>query len=139
MKVTIRIHDDDGSIRFKKVKIDDDGKITLRKRRKDRSIWRANLSGTERRHKWFGRVDYYADIFPEAPKTWLIDHEKEEVTKPRLTKEDIIAFGKWEALRARYRNIKDLMKTPTISYVICVLIILNIALTWLFTSGRLKL
>jgi hypothetical protein len=137
MKVTVRIHRPTG-LEFKTKKIEHDGKVTLRKG-KGKAEWRPKITGLGIQHKMFGRVKYYADIFPDAAATWTPDFSKASIDTPGLTKEQIMEFGDWDALKARFRSIKDMSKTPMIMYVILIVQIMSIVLTFLISSGRLRL
>lgn len=136
MKVTVRIHRKTG-LDFKTKKIDDDERITLRKRGKGRAEWRPKVNGLEIKHGWFGRSKYFTDIFPDALETWTVNYP--EIVTPALTKEQIIEFGNWEAMRARFRSIKDMGKTSSIMYIILAVQIVSIVITFLLSSGRLRI
>jgi hypothetical protein len=136
MKVTVRIHRATG-LDFQTKKIDDDGKITLRKKSRDHAGWRVGIGSLESKHGYFGRVKFYADIFPNATETWTYDYDVPDATKPKWDKDQSHKFISAKILEKAAEEPKEKGTTGTL--LLAVLIIVGIVINILLISGRLRI
>ncbi len=137
MKVTVRIHHTTG-LELKKKTIEDDGKVTLIKDSRKKAEWRPLIKQLEPKRKWFGRAEFYADVWPNADETWIYDGSIKPEEQPKWTKNTSKAFIGKKILDKAGEAEKD--KGPgSVLWVIAILVIVNIVLTFLLTSGRLRL
>jgi hypothetical protein len=138
LKVTVRIHKDDGSVQFKTKKLEDDGKVTLRKRTKNDRGWRPKVAWKEEKHSRFGRVKYYTDVFEDAPETFQMNLKDKSLARPELEQTEVTRYAKSKVFEKRYMTDSKPMGSM-ILYVILIVQIVSIVLTFLLSSGRLRL
>src|SRR4030042_1545465 len=137
-KVTVRIHKDDGSVVFKTKKIEDDGKVSLRRKSKYEREWRPKVSWKEEKHGRFGRVKYYTDVFQDATETFQMNVKAKTVERPELEQKEVTRYAKSKVFEKRYMT--DSKQTSSfILYAILIIQIVGLVLTFLLSSGRLRL
>jgi len=138
MKVTVRIHKPDGSVEFKTKKIEDDGKVTLRKQKKYDRGWRPKVTWTETKHLRFGRVKFYTDVFQDALETFQMNLKDKSIERPELEQKEVLRYAKSKVFEKRYMSaVKPI--SSTMLYVIVIIQVVSIVITFLLTSGRLRI
>jgi len=86
----------------------------------------------------WGRQMFAIDVFYHAPKAIEYDFSQDAVTAPKLTKDQVMEFATWEALKARYAKITG-AKFPTWFMVLVVVLLIVIIVMQLITSGRIRI
>jgi len=137
MKVTVRIHKSTG-LELKKKKIESDGRVTLIKDSRKKAEWRPLIKQLEPKHKWLGRTDFYADIWPKAEETWTYDGTLSPDKQPKWDKDRSKAYIGKKILDKAGEEMKDKASGMGI-WIIAILVIVGIALNFLLSSGRLRL
>lgn len=136
-KVTIRIHKPTG-LEFKTKKIESDGRVTLIKDARKKAEWRPKIKQLEPKIGWFGRTKFYADVLPYAEETFIINSETNPENLPKWDKDTSKAFITKKILDKAGEEMKD-KGAGAAMWVLGVLIIINMVLTFLLVSGRLRL
>ena len=138
MKVIVRVHSPSG-LQFKTRKLEDDGTVVLQKQKKDKAGWRPEVTSVEVKHGWFGRAKFYADIFPEAEKTFRFDYEKLTVDQPVLTRDKVKEFGSWDALRRRAKPPEGYKPNNVAIYLTLIAVVGFGVIQILIANGNLRL
>lgn len=138
MKITIRVHQDDGAVRFQTKKLEADGHVTLRNKGKYDRGWRPKITWKEEQHLRFGRIKYYTDIFQDALETFQMNIKDKTLIRPELDQKEVTRYAKSKVFEKRYMSAGKQFSS-TLLYVILVVQIVSIIITFLLSSGRLRL
>ena len=136
MKVTVRIHYPTG-LKFQTKKVEEDGRVTIKKGTKKQGGWRPLVKGIEAKIGWFGRTKFYADVFPDADETWKIDHTIPQVNQPKFTKDESTRYINKKILDRAGEDVKEKGSMGTM--IIAILVIVGIVINILVSSGRLRI
>lgn len=137
MKVTVRIHNG-RSLELKTKTIESDGRVTLIKDSRKKAQWRPKIEKVEPKIGWFGRSKFFTEVLPYAEKTFVIESGIELDKLPKWDKDTSKAYIGKKILDKAGESEKE-KGSGAVLWVIAILVVVNIVLSFLLQSGRLRI